>query len=675
MNFFSNRWAAGIVTGIILLFNGAALGGQDTLLLEAEDAELTGVVVSTATGGYSGSGFVDGFDNSGDQVKFTFTIEPGLYSVLIGYATPYGEKGYELSINGAALGSMFPLSGGKFAEHDAGKIRLGEGENVAVVSKGWGWYYLDYIRFIPAVVSKPLLPPGTLTDADALGSSVEVFEYLLEMYGEKVLSGQQDLADILYIDSVTGKTPAVGVFDLIDYSVSRQEHGAKPASTTEEIIAWQKSTGGLVSLSWHWNAPTDLIDEPGKEWWRGFYTYATTFDLQAALSDTTSWRYRALLRDMDVIANELRKFYNEGIPVLWRPLHEASGGWFWWGAKGSGPYQELWRIMHDRFTRHFGLHNLIWVSTHGNYDWYAGDDYVDIVGLDIYESPESTMSAQWEGDQAHFDGRKLLTLSESGTIPIPQHIIDYGTWWSWFSIWSGSFPRAVGEERLSAVYNDTLIITVDELPEWNWEAPEPLDEFEVTDPDAPLASPPEAGQASFSGDLFVASILTGSYLYSDVNGDEEGESLFQWFVASDPEGSDMRGLEGANQLTYVVADSMREKYVAFQVTPVAATGGTGNLAGDPALSDFRQILVVGTGIKPAGFVKVYPNPVGELLTVDQCGGYASLALIDMTGRVQQFQQIGNENRIELPMTHQEQGVYLLQLHSAQGTSEVIRILK
>lgn len=665
----------GTACGMALFMNAAPSVAQEVLRLEAEEAMLTGVQVRSSAVGYSGTGYVDGFDTDGDQVQFTFTIEPGLYTVLIGYATPYGEKGYGLTINGADLGSMFPPSGGKFTEMEAGKIRLVEGENVAVIAKGWGWFYLDYIRFIPAVVSPPLVPAGTLTDTAALGSSQEVFNYLVSMYGKKVLSGQQTLEDVAYIESVTGRIPAVGVIDLIDYSVSRQERGATPETTSEEMIAWQKSTGGLVSISWHWNAPDDLIDEPGKEWWRGFYTYATTFDLQAALQDTTSRRYRLLLRDMDVIANELRKFYNEGIPVLWRPLHEASGGWFWWGARGSAPYQQLWRIMYDRFTHHFGLHNLIWVSTHGGHDWYAGDPYVDIVGLDIYESPQSTMSAQWEGDQAHFNGTKLLALSESGTIPVPQNIIDYGTWWSWFSMWSGTFPREVGDQKLSDVYNDTLIITVDELPEWNWDVPEPLDAFGITDPDAPLETPPSATGVTFTGALFAGSTLTGSYLYSDVNGDEEGESLFQWLAASDDQGGGMKELEGETGLSCVVSDTLRQQFVAFRVTPVAATGGAGTLTGAPVRSPFQQISVVGTALIPAGSPTAYPVPAGDRLILDRCTGFDSVELIDVTGTVLQYRETRNMSSMEISMAGHARGAYFLRLSRGDGCSEIIRIVK
>lgn len=660
---------------IVALFGTTLLAVQDTLLLEAEDAQLTGVSVSTATAGYSGTGYVDGFDTDGDQVTFTFTIDSGMYRVLIGYNTPYGEKGYGLAIDGVDMSSKFPGSNGEFLEKDAGKIILEEGEHVAVVSKGWGWYYLDYIRFIPASVAIPQLPPGTLTDGEALGSSQEVFDYLLSMYGRKVLSGQQTLADIAYIQSVTGRIPALGVFDLIDYSVSRQDHGATPDETTEEIIAWQQATGGLVSICWHWNAPTDLIDEPGKEWWRGFYTYATTFDLELALADTSSWRYKALLRDMDVIANELRKLYNAGIPVLWRPLHEASGGWFWWGAKGSEPFQKLWKLMYDRFTHHFGLHNLIWVSTHGDYSWYAGDDYVDIVGLDIYESPEATMSAQWDGDQVHFDGRKLLTLSETGTIPIPQNILDYGTWWSWFCIWSGTFPREVEQATMYAVYNDSLIITVDELPEWNWDIPEPLDPFEVTDPDARVEYKPEAGDVTFSGDLFVGSTLTGSYSFMDQNGDDEGTSTYQWYVASDAAGSDVLMMDGETELTYVVGEDMRERFVAFEVTPVAAAGSLETLVGEPVRSDFQQISTVGLDRIRSNVTTVYPNPVSEVLHIKYSSRVEAITLLDVTGKAILHLDMQQNHRTDLDMTPCLPGIYLLKISRKDDTSEVLKIIK
>jgi hypothetical protein len=79
---------------------------------------------------------------------------------------------------------------------------------------------------------------------------------------------------------------------------------------------------GLTSLS-------DLINNDTVPWWKGFYTYGTTFNLTAALADTSSTNYALLISDMDVIARQLLRLQAANVPVLWRPLHEAEGGWFW----------------------------------------------------------------------------------------------------------------------------------------------------------------------------------------------------------------------------------------------------------------------------------------------------------------------------------------------------------
>ena len=55
----------------------------------------------------------------------------------------------------------------------------------------------------------------------------------------------------------------------------------------------------------------------------------------SALADPAGEDYALLLRDIDAIAVELQKFEDAGVPVIWRPLHEAQGGWFWWGAQGA----------------------------------------------------------------------------------------------------------------------------------------------------------------------------------------------------------------------------------------------------------------------------------------------------------------------------------------------------
>ncbi len=322
-------------------------------------------------------------------------------------------------------------------------------------------------RFMLSETVGLIRPPKTLTDPQATCESKSLMSFLVDHYSQKVLSGQQDLAEINYIQSVTGKEPAVGVFDLMDYSPSRIEHGIDPTGQVESYINWANTGCGIVSLSWHWNAPTDLIDEPDAKWYRGFYTYATTFDIEAVLADPNGERYQLLIRDLDAIAVELAKFADVNLPVLWRPLHEASGGWFWWGAKGPEPFIELWQLMYDRYVNYHGLHHLIWVYTVGDPQWYPGDDYVDVASMDIYPSdPNSSMVGYWLDTQSRHEGIKLVALSESGILSDPDKIREDDVWWSWFSVWSGSFIHDVNQSFLSYVYHDEDIITLDELIDW-----------------------------------------------------------------------------------------------------------------------------------------------------------------------------------------------------------------
>jgi hypothetical protein len=335
------------------------------------------------------------------------------------------------------------------------------------VSAQQTWNSLTLSCFILSEAVGLIRPPKTLTDPQATSESKSLMSFLVDYYGMQVLSGQQDLGGIDYIYSVTGKQPAVGSFDLMEYSPSRIEHGANPTGLSESYINWADTGGGIVSLCWHWNAPTDLINEPNHEWWRGFYTHATTFDIQAVLADPQGERYQLLIRDLDAIAVQLAKFQDANLPVLWRPLHEASGGWFWWGAKGPGPFIELWRLMHDRYVNYHGLHNLIWVYTVGDPAWYPGDDYVDIASMDIYPSdPNTSMVGFWLDTQSRHEGVKLVTLSECGILPNPDKIREDEVWWSWFSVWGGRYITDVNQTFLNYVYNDEDIITLDELIDW-----------------------------------------------------------------------------------------------------------------------------------------------------------------------------------------------------------------
>ncbi|MFC6090962.1 glycosyl hydrolase [Saccharothrix lopnurensis] len=439
-------------------------------LHEAEDGELNGTVVESAVPGFSGRGYVAGFDTGTDSVTITIPDSPGgLHDLTIRYATPYGAKTASLSLNGSGLGDVQFPANPTFTTTGAGKVLLVEGDNTVTITNNWGWYLIDAIKVTPSAPRGPHQVTGALTDPAATPEAKGLMRYLAANYGRTILSGQQDQASIDWVEQNTGEVPAVGGYDLMDYSPSRVERGTV-GRDVDHAIAHDRR-GGVVTMAWHWNAPSGLIDQPGKEWWRGFYTDATTFDVAAALADPSSADHRLLIRDVDAIAVQLKRLAAAEVPVLWRPLHEAEGGWFWWGAKGPEAAKELYRLLHQRLVGHHGLHNLIWVWNSVAPEWYPGDDVVDVVSMDSYppQGDHGPVIGPYERLVELGQDRRLVALGEVGSIPDPDLLAAYEARWSWFVTWSGSFIQDGVVNPLDfvrRVYAHDRVITLDELPDF-----------------------------------------------------------------------------------------------------------------------------------------------------------------------------------------------------------------
>ena len=434
------------------------------ITLEAENGTLVGTYVSTAAPGYSGTGYVSGFDATGDLVRWNFTGSPGLYNLSIRFRSQYGEKGFGGSLNGFGLSGMFPQAT-SFATFDGGLVEIIAGSNTLEIGGGWNYYEIDRADLVAAPPPAPPFPvPVTLVDTQATFAARMLLQSLASDYGKHTWSGQHDSSEIAYIQNTAGRKPVIVEGDLIDYSPSRVARQGAPANYTENMIALE-SAGHVLSFCWHWNAPTNLIDTPGKEWWRGFYTDSTTFDVAAALANTNSTEYALLLRDIDAIAVQLKKVSSNNIPLLWRPLHESEGGWFWWGAKGPAPFKQLWRLLFNRLKGYHGLHNLIWVLAGEDAAWYPGDDVVDVVGVDGYPDDRTDiLSPRWQALKARFDGKKLIALTEFGGVPDIERMQRFGVWWSWFTPWSGSYgPSSMPPSSAIRIYQSPAVITLDEL--------------------------------------------------------------------------------------------------------------------------------------------------------------------------------------------------------------------
>lgn len=436
--------------------------------IEAENASLAGnLKVSQEYTGYSGSGYVADFSSDKDILTFNIpAIEAGTYELFISYYCMYDGKKNYVSINQNRTEFDFPKND-TFSEIKVSKLSFSKTEgNTISISKSWGYFAVDYIILKPAQnttfqITTSLATPNPSQEA------TELYQYLLQNFGKKILSGQTGDKESETIKKITGKTPLIRAFDFMDYSPSRIEFGAS-SSDSEKAIAWNEQ-GGIVTIAWHWNAPKDLINSDEHPWWSGFYTNATTFDVEYAMNNPESEDYQLILRDIDAIAIQLKKLQAQHVPVLWRPLHEAAGKWFWWGAKGAEPCVKLYRLLFDRLVNHHKINNLIWVWTSDNannaLDWYPGDEYVDIIGADIYmQGNHSSHALYFETLKDIYQGKKMIVVSENGSIPNPKLMFEDQAIWGYFVTWSGEFieERHNPESYIKEVYNNENVISLED---------------------------------------------------------------------------------------------------------------------------------------------------------------------------------------------------------------------
>jgi mannan endo-1,4-beta-mannosidase len=307
-------------------------------------------------------------------------------------------------------------------------------------------------------------------NSNATESAKELLNYLSDTAGKAIITGQHTqtvpMEEIDYIKEVTGKEPLLRGFELLAYSpnINYDDAGEEcltevyeNRNTVESAIDWANETNGIVTLTFHWFSPIGGRD-------KSFYAVNTDFDPERILIDSTSER-KAFYHDMDVIADELRKFLKNGIPVLWRPFHEAYGDWFWWGSKGPVVASKLYQMMYEYYTDELHLDNLLWVWNCPIKEAYPGDEYVDVISVDIYleEYEKTDYKKQYEEMIEATSTKKVAALAEIGYLPDIKALEKSRVPWAYYMLWSKEF--VIGEEYnsredLCAMYESEYSITM-----------------------------------------------------------------------------------------------------------------------------------------------------------------------------------------------------------------------
>ena len=474
-----SSWLAG---ALVLPSLTLAISAQQ-LQLDAGAAQLHGPNLHLVTASKSGAplsvpsdepsdvsnapvSYISGFQDVADLADFSFDVPSGgFYDLALAFRSP-GRKGFAIKVNDLEIaGTIAATPGSGFVLQSAGVVELTKGKNIVEIEKGWGHFDVASIQLAP--VKEPSHAPSvsaTAVDPQITPEAEALLKRLDNTYGKTAFLGVYSAADAQYVADQTSVLPSIMGGDLLAYSPREVAHGSHPEKADEvgRLIAASKA-GYIVTLSWHWCSPSGLIDSKEKPWWRGFYTDSTGFDLEKTLADPASTDYTTMLSDIDAIAVQLRKLQDAHVPILWRPLHEASGGWFWWGAKGPKPFVQLWQLLYDRLTRVDGIHNLVWVYTgDGDTAWYPGDTYVDIVGIDAYPKDlRDPQSQLWGELQRSYGDRKLLAISEFGGVPDLPRMQRMGEFWAYAVSWSGKEgPRKNSEKELKRIYSSTGVTTM-----------------------------------------------------------------------------------------------------------------------------------------------------------------------------------------------------------------------
>jgi len=288
------------------------------------------------------------------------------------------------------------------------------------------------------------------SDPEADSNASALYSYLRDnVWGKKVLSGCQaewnyNINEAEKIQKVTGKYPAVNVFDFQHFDQSWINY------RTSTALNWHNN-GGIVGFMWHIHMPTNCFAEFQADW-DSFYSGGDKPCYISPSKATTEGTLdnRLFVKKLKGVADLLLYYQKQGIPILFRPLHEASGKWFWWGAEDAKAYKALYVYMHDFFTS-AGIHNLLWMWTSqlDDDDWYPGDEYVDIIARDGYPNGNTTHISMADDfkklRKAH--PNKMLALAECNSVPSWENMQNDGALWLFVAPWCGGGTFGEGNDN------------------------------------------------------------------------------------------------------------------------------------------------------------------------------------------------------------------------------------
>ena len=565
--------AAGVFTSTAVADTAASTSFP--YVIEGEDMEGATTwtsIYENQLPGYSGEGF---WYLTASPASFEVTVpEDGMYSIVVHGAQILNEEGRQqaVKINGIKYTTVAAYSN-EWTDYNFGVVRLNKGVNEIEFISEYGYMAVDYVTVSNAVFPDLSNATGETCDPKATPETKALMKYLNSVYGDYILSGQQEIyggghsvstsirydaqqdvcidengvtyeidrdskdtdeqgntfywhctgpdgqvytystqnhnygyndynQECEYLKDLTGHYPAIRGFDFNCHNPGF----AWEDGVTDRMISWAKDKNGICTASWHVTVPKQMsdfeVDEDGNitkisnDWQAYTYALQTDFVTANVMVEGTK-EYYFFKEAMRLLAEQLTKLQDANVPVIFRPLHEAEGNadpdgtgkgaWFWWSKEGTKVYNDLWKYLYTTLTEEYGLHNLIWEQnlyawSDASANWYTGDEWVDIVGFDKYNTVYNRHDGKTSGPNEdaesgifwslvdYVKNKKMVSMPENSTIPSVDNMLTENAKWLYFCTWYDDGDKFISgadyqnADTVKEIFQSDFCITLDELP-------------------------------------------------------------------------------------------------------------------------------------------------------------------------------------------------------------------
>jgi len=253
--------------------------------------------------------------------------------------------------------------------------------------------YFFALIFAQHAIAQSAIP----SDKDATRETINLYRNLMELQYEGIMFGHQD--DLAYgigwvyeqgrsdVKDVCGDYPAVYGWELGHLELG--DAYSLDSVHFDKIQEWIKTVyerGGVNTISWHLRNPLTggtAWDTSSKEVVKSILPGGERHQL-----------FKSYLDRLAAFLEGLKSDNGTYIPILFRPFHEHTGSWFWWGKNlcTVEEYKALWRFTVHYLQNEKNIHHVLYTystdrfsSVEDYLERYPGDDIVDILAFDLYD--------------------------------------------------------------------------------------------------------------------------------------------------------------------------------------------------------------------------------------------------------------------------------------------------